>query len=76
MSSFGLVDDSACVAAGLDPVAVDRVARRFVQACRDAEQLGLYVSGGLGTMALRPVDGPQHPVLSRVYLNTPAPPEP
>lgn len=67
MRSFGIIHDDRCVAAGVDPDTVDRVARRLVQVCRDAERLGLSVSGSMGTIALSPVGDPRHPVLSRVY---------
>ncbi len=74
MRSFSIIHDDQCMAAGVDPDTVDRLSRRLVQVCRAAEQLGLYVSGGLGTITLRPADDPGHPVLSRVYLDSPAQP--
>jgi hypothetical protein len=75
MSSFGIVDDSQCAAAGVDPDVVNRVARRLVQVCREAERLGLDLAGSLGTVAVRPANDPRHPVLSRVYTGAPVSPD-
>ena len=72
MSSFGIVDDSQCAAAGVDPDVVNRVARRLVHVCREAERLGLDLSGSLGTIAVHPANDPRHLVLSRVYIDSPS----
>ncbi|MFD1034118.1 hypothetical protein ACFQ15_05585 [Sphingomonas hankookensis] len=45
--------DDECRAAGLDPVEVDRIARRIARAARDAQRLGLTVFGGSGHGSLR-----------------------
>lgn len=71
MSSFGIVDDSACVEAGMDPAAVDRVIRRFVHVCRAAERLGLDLSTDtIAVCAIQDVKDSRaswSPVLSRIY---------
>jgi hypothetical protein len=45
-----------CEAAGVDPEAVRRIARRLSAAAREAEALGLHVFGGTGTGTLRSRD--------------------
>ena len=75
MSSFGIVDENQCEEAGVDPDVVNRVVRRLVQVCREAERLGLDLAGSLGTVAVRPANDPRHPVLSRVYTGAPVSPD-
>lgn len=52
MSLFTL-NEAECLAAGLDPEAVRKVARRLATAARDARRMGLMVFGGAGSGSLR-----------------------
>lgn len=50
---MAFVYDAECRAAGIDPEAVSRIARRMERAARDAQKLGLTVFGGSGSGSLR-----------------------
>ena len=50
---YRYADENACERAGLDPTAVERVARRIAKAAEDAQRLGLCVFGGSGDGSLR-----------------------
>lgn len=45
-----------CIAAGLDPAVVGRIAGRISRAARDAQKLGLIVFGGSGFGSLRTIE--------------------
>lgn len=50
------LNEDECLAAGLDPQAVRKVARRISAAARDARKMGLLVFGGSGSGSLRAID--------------------
>lgn len=53
-------NENECVAAGLDPDEVERIARRINRAAKDARALGLEVFGGSTSGSLRTIEaGPQ-----------------
>lgn len=47
------VNVEECIAEGVDPEAVRRIARALSRAARDAHALGLTVFGGMGSGTLR-----------------------
>jgi hypothetical protein len=48
-----IVNVPECEAAGVDPEAVRRIARRLSAAAREAKALGLHIFGGSGSGSLR-----------------------
>lgn len=50
------LNEEECIAAGLDPAAVKRLARRLEKAAKDATKLGLMVFGGAGSGSLRTLE--------------------
>lgn len=51
------VDEERCVAHGLDPKEVQRIANRLSRAAVDARKLGLVIFGGSGSGSLRVIGG-------------------
>lgn len=58
-----IVYESECLAAGLDPAEVRRIARRIERAAKDAQRLGLQVFGGSTSGSLRFDDGGRRPLI-------------
>ena len=51
-----MVNEDECIAAGLDPEAVRKIARRIERVARDAAKEGIMIFGGSGFGVLAPVD--------------------
>ena len=52
-----MVNEDECIAAGLDPDTVNKLARRIERAAKEAKRLGIQVFGGSGSGSLRFDDG-------------------
>lgn len=57
------INETECVAAGLDPKKIAAIARRIERAAQDARKLGLHIFGGTGTGSLRFDDGGKSPLI-------------
>lgn len=51
------VNEAECIAAGLDPKEVEKVAKGLARQLKAARALGVYVFGGSGSGSLRYNDG-------------------
>jgi len=52
-----LVNEPECIAAGLDPKEIKRIAKGLSRYARQAEKMGLTIFGGSGTGSIRYDDG-------------------
>ena len=46
-------DEESCLAAGVDPMKVESIARRLDKLGREADKMGLFIFGGSGSGTLR-----------------------